>query len=45
MILYRMHDLSEAETETQRALEAGREANDDVAVVIYTANLEVLRGA
>ena len=43
MILYRMHDPAWAEEETRLALEAGKEAGDEAAVVIYTANLEVLR--
>jgi hypothetical protein len=42
MILYRMHDLTRAKEETRLALEAGKEAGDEAAVVIYTANLEVL---
>jgi hypothetical protein len=43
MILYRMHDPASAEEETRLALEAGKEAGDEAAVVIYTANLDVLR--
>jgi hypothetical protein len=43
MILYRMHDPTWAEEETTLALEAGKEAGDEAAVVIYTANLDVLR--
>jgi hypothetical protein len=43
MIVYRMHDPTWAEEETRLALEAGQEAGDEAAVVIYTANLDVLR--
>ncbi len=43
MIFYRMHDPTWAEDETRLALEAGKEAGDEAAVVIYTANLDVLR--
>src|SRR6266567_1247806 len=42
-IFYRMHDPTWAEDETRLALEAGKEAGDEAAVVIYTANLDVLR--
>lgn len=43
MILYRMHEPTWAEEETRLALEAGKEAGDEAAVVVYTANLDVLR--
>ena len=42
MILYRLDDLPGARDHTAAAIAAGREAGDDVAVVIYTANLDVI---
>jgi hypothetical protein len=43
MVLYRLKDLAGAEEHTLLALEAGREEGDEAAMVIYPANLDVLR--